>query len=740
MPSGRLMLRHLSEASSQRYCSLKSILTSQMLDNSFRDKPFQEEFSLLALWRVLVVRKHTIRLTVAATLGLALLFSLWATPKYESEAHLEINPENTAAIEVSSSPEAMPEADYAVTIATHAAVLESDTLALQVIQQLDLEHAEKSRSWLPFLGRSDDSLPLEQSPERRARALKTFHKKLSVRVQGGTRILQIHYLDSDPARSAAVVNTLVADYLEQYFQTRYSATHQASDWLSRQLADLKSDVETSQQRLVDYQKQTGILGESETNNVVMAKLEEINKQLSAAEANRIVKQAVWQLAKTGDPELISSVAGTSFVQGVGGGQNATQLGLLPTLRTQEAQLKSDIAQTSVRLGPNFPKLQQMRSQLGELDRSIDLEISKIAARAENDYISAKSAEDMERALFEKQKQEANQLNDSAIQYGILKRDVDASRNLYEGLQGKLKQAGVLAGLRSSNIVVVDPARPADKPSSPNHWLNLILALTAGTLLGIAAALLQDSVDNTIHTPTDVQKAAGLQSIGIIPKSSPDTTEALEGFRALRTSLLRSNPDRPPKVILVSSALAQEGKTSVSVNLARSLALPSRPALLVDANLKNPSVHVQLPHVSPEPGLSSALLASEDLIAPIQDLGNGFHVLPAGSLSSNALELLDSARMTALVNSWRHAFSYIIIDTPPALSFADALMLSRDADAVLMVVRADVTSSDALLRACEAFRQSNAPILGAVLNNMNFHSARYAHYFGHSYRAERPVEL
>lgn len=160
---------------------------------------------------------------------------------------------------------------------------------------------------------------------------------------------------------------LVDDYLEQYFQTRYTATHQASEWLSRQLAELKNDVEVSQQRLVDYQRQAGILGESETHNVVTAKLEELNKQLSGAEANRIVKQAVWQLAKTGDPELISSIAGSSFIQGVSAGGNAAQPGLLPALRAQEAQLKADIAQTAARLGPAFPKLQYVMhgARIGE---------------------------------------------------------------------------------------------------------------------------------------------------------------------------------------------------------------------------------------------------------------------------------------------------------------------------------------------------------------------------------------
>ncbi len=698
------------------------------------------------LWRVLVARRNTIGLVTASAILAALAISLCMTPKYAAESDIEINAENSAALDVANEPAPPSQLDYAVTLATQANVLQSDTLALAVIHQLNLESLQKPSL---FFSQSDDqALPLEQSPRRRTRLLKQFHKNLSVRVLGGTRILQVRYLDRDPVNSAAVVNTLVNDYLEQYFQTRYTATRQASDWLSRQLDDLKHDVEVSQQRLADYQKQTGILGESETNNVVMAKLEEINRQLSAAEANRIVKQAVWQLAKTGDPELISSVAGSSFVQGVSTGTNPAQLGLLPTLRAQEAQLKADIAQASAKLGPSFPKILQMKSQLNNLQGSIDLEIAKVAARAENDYIAAKNAEDMERSLFEKQKQEANKLNDSAIQYGILKREVDASRDLYEGLLGKLKQAGVLAGLRSSNIVIVDPARPAAKPSSPNYLLNLLLGLGAGVIAGIGCALIQDSNDKAIHSPEDVRRVAGMPCLAVIPRISPkhmssglelpatSLDSAIdERFRALRTSLLLSNIDHPPKVILVSSALPREGKTTVSVHLARILAQQTSRVLLVDADMRRPSLHREFRKDSSENGLSSLLATpSDDLSgAPIHDFGGGLHVLLAGPRSPFPAEMLASRRMSLALAGWRDQFDYIVLDTPPALAFTDAVVLARCVDAVLLVVRADSTSADTLMRTQEIFQQSHAPLLGAVVNAMNFRSPEYAHYYGYSYR-------
>ena len=689
-----------------------------------------DAFSLRDLWHVLSFRRATIAWITIAIFATTLTVCLVRSPQYVAESDLEINPENASAVDLSTGP-ADVESEYAVTLATQANVLASDTLALQVIQQLSLEQAEKQRSHLFFSKRADDdSLPLENSPVRRTRMLKQFHKHLSVHVLGGTRILQVRCLDRDPALAATIVNTLVNDYLEQYFQTRYTATRQASEWLSKQLADLKNDVEVSQQRLVDYQRQAGILGESETHNVVTAKLEELNKQLSGAEANRIVKQAVWQLAKTGDPELISSIAGSSFVQGVGTGGNAAQLGLLPALRAQEAQLKADIAQTSARLGPAFPKLQQMNRQLSELQASIALEVGRIASRAQNDYVAAKNAEDMERALFEKQKQEANKLNDSAIQYGILKREVDSSRDLYEGLLGKLKQAGVLAGLRSSNIVVLDPARPSAQPASPDYALNLSLGLLAGLLGGIVCALLKDSFDTAIHTPNDIQRISNLRVLGVIPQvrvealGSPAVSEQ---FRALRTAVILSKSDVPARVVLIASAIPHEGKTTVSMNLARVLAQQGNRVLLVDADLRRPSIPGELIGNS---GLSNSLTKQDQPC--VQDLGDGLHLVVAGPPIPCPAEMLGSSAMNALITGWRQTYEYVVLDTPPVLSVTDAVVLADSADAVLIVVRADSTSGESFLRAQEILEQSRAPVLGAVINGMDFRSPGYAHYYGTTY--------
>src|SRR6185437_3858245 len=339
--------------------------------------------------------------------------------------------------------------------------------------------------------------PLEQAPLRRQLISKVWEKHLKVKTVPGTRMIEVTFLSPDRQVAANVVNTLVSDYMEQYFRTRYSATAQASDWLQKQLDDLKAQVESSQQKLNEYQKKAGILGTDENHNIVTAKLEELNTEMSAAEANRIMKETVWRLTKTGNAELISGIAGTSLM-GTPGAATPTSnsLNLIQNLRAQQAGLKGEYAQAAMKFGPAYPKLVQMRSQLKQLDSDIQTEIGKVAARSENDYLAAKNSEDMLRASFDRQKAEAEKLQDSAIQYVIMKREVESGRTLYEDMLKKLKEAGVLAGLRSTNIVVVDPARTAAKPARPSYPMNLGLGFGLGLLGGVALAFVRDNMDNT----------------------------------------------------------------------------------------------------------------------------------------------------------------------------------------------------------------------------------------------------
>jgi capsular exopolysaccharide synthesis family protein len=380
----------------------------------------------------------------------------------------------------------------------------------------------------------------------------------------------------------------------------------------------------------------------------------------------------------------------------------------------------------------------------------------VAARAENDFRAAKNAEDLLRAAFERQKEEANKLNDSAVRYTIMKRDAESSRELYDGLLRKLKEAGVLAGLHSTNLVVVDPARTSAKPLRPSYAINLGLGLGVGLLGGIGLAFACEGLDSTIRTTEQVEAVAGLPAVGIIPdlaaghawRMRPANTPTVgctildspsshlaESYRALRTALLFSNGDVPPRVILVTSALPQEGKTTASLNSAIALAYQGAKVLLIDADLRRPELHACL-GVPAEPGLGELLTDKDG--PPVEPrvcpkVSNLF-LLPAGYRRPSPAEALGSERMRGLLNAFRECFDFVVIDTPPVLAVTDAVVLSKSADGVLLVVRSAETSVQALLRARDLLLRVNARIAGVLVNRANIHSSDY--YDSYAYLDER----
>ncbi len=726
------------------------------------------DFSLQQLWRVLLIRRRAVLFTLLAMVSLAIAVPLLMTPKYEAASLIEVNKENSDRLGLDElegpGSGAADSFDYNLNQRTQADVLQSQSLALQAAEQLGLEARKEFRvkaGWFDVAQvNAEYRLPLDQAPLRRAQIQKVFERNLTVKPVPGTRMIEVRFLSPDPQVAADVVNTLVSDYLEQYFKIRYSATAQASEWLAKQLDELKSQVEQSQQRLNQLQKQAGILGTDETHNVVMAKLEELNKQLTAAEANRILKQAVSQIAKSGSAELISSLATSNLIGGPGG-MNPNSLALVQSLRSQETELRMQYAQAGSKYGPNYPKLVQMRSQLKEMDAAIHAETDKLAARAENDYVAARSAETMLRASFDDQKSKANQLNDSAIQYTILKREVESSRQLYDDLLKKLKEGGILAGLRSSNVVVIDPARTTAKPALPNYPLNLGLGFGLGLLGGIALAFLREGFDDTIRTPEQIGTISALTPVAIIPELAVagsrrflsgiptilpsrafsgekqcnvlESPLLAEAFRGLRTSLLMSNGYQPPKVLLVTSALPQEGKSTTSLNVAITLAQLRAKVLLIDADLRRPTLHRRL-----ELGSSTdlaQLLASDEALKP--DLIQypcvpSLSILPCGTLPDHPAELLASPGMRLLIAESRRHFDYIVIDSPAVLSVTDAVILSAHADAVLLVARSGQTTQQALLRAREVLARAHANLLGVLVNCVDLNSPDHYYYYGYHF--------
>lgn len=698
-----------------------------------------QEFTIWDYWRVLLKRKGAIIGTLAIVVTLVGIATVRMTPIYEAVGRISVNRESQDMLGFKDAPPQGEDWDYTVNLQTQVRILESEGLALQVAKKLGFDKK-------PVTGDSHANLtgPPQLDAAQESVLINAIKGGLLARTIPDTRLIEIRFASPDPRLAADVVNTMVNTYIEQNFKTKFESTMQAADWLSKQLADLQIRMETSQEKLVRYQREHNILGIDEKQNITTAKLDELNKELTQAEADRIQKQAVYQLSTSGNPEAMASVA-----------QNP----LLQKLREEESDLKNQIAQLMTQFGPSYPKVAELNNRLKQVDANIDAEVRKSGDRIQKEYQTALQRESMLRAALEAQKREANKLNENAIEYNVLKRDADSNRQLYEGLLQRLKEAGIAAGLNSGNIRVVDVARVPMRPARPNLPRNLELAFLLGLTGGVALAFALEALDNTIRTPEQAETTSALPSLGMVPMSSRlnmtsrygrkqlpakagddgdkvelialsrPTSEIAESYRALRTSILLSQLGSPPKVILVTSALPQEGKTTTCINTAVVLAQQGRRVLLVDADLRRPSIHKNL-RIRSRAGLTELLTGSETsqpLIIASPQLPNLF-VLPAGRTPPHPAELVGSPLMKNLLQQWRDEFDHIIIDSPPALSVTDAVLLSVQADTVVLVIRSGQTTKAALRRARDLLLQVNAKLMGVVVNAVDLSSPDYYYYY------------
>jgi len=743
-----------------------------MLERRGRNSPKtygEPEVDFAGLWRMLYKRKAIIFKVTCGTFALALAYTLIATPKFRSESTIEFNKQNSDSLGLDEQRAMLGDADsidYIVTQQTQVKALLSETLALRVIKELGLDnHFEHvRRSLLPgFIGRQpeESGLPLERAPHRRVKILRAFDRNLTVKPVAGTRLISVQFLDPDPQIAANVVNTLVKEYKDQYFQNRYSATMEASGWLSKQLDELRGNVESTQQKLVDFQRQAGIMGTDESHNIVMTKLQEVDQQLTNAEANRIVAHTVAQMVRNGNPELVSGLisdsAGSGLINGSIGTVSTVSpmvLNYLQTLRTEQRDLKIQYAASAAQYGAANPKLGELKIRLNQLDQSIQQEIKNLTIRAENDDVAAQENERALRSAFENDKREANKLNDSTVQYTILKHEAESSRTLYDGLLTKFKEAGVLAGLRSSNIVVVDPALLADRPARPIVALNLGLGLLVGLLCGVGTAFVNENVDDKINNADDAEEVAMVPALGVVPTWKLPATrkasitsvkigiresgiyifaypqsQAAEAFRAIRTSIIQSI--RKGTAIEVTSALPGEGKSTVSLNCAAALALQGSRVLLVEADMRHPVLNASL-NLECSSGLSSMIRAKPcpELPITLPSLPT-LSIIPAGPASHYPAELLGSEKMKELVTIWKTEYDYILFDTPPALSVTDAVVLAAQCDVVILVARSEVSRRQSLLRTRTLFSRSQSRVLGVIVNGFDLNSPHFAAYYGYA---------
>jgi len=757
-----------------------------------------KEMTIQDFLRLLGRRRGLIAMVIMVVLFAAVIRCASTTRMYKASASIQVQKDSVDALSLNEmmGPNAQPPdaMETNLTLQTQAQILQSETLALRVIALLHLEQTSDFRpkfsamGWLislfsPATASDPPGAGLDESPGRRVHVVKVFESDLKVKPVSGTRLISIEYLSSDPKIAAAVVNSLIENLIDYNFETRQGATQKASGWLANQLSDLRQQSEDLQARVVSMQRDSGMFSDGQTDAQgrqqvyapALDRLQQTSVRLGEAKSARILKGALYEAVRQGDPELISSLAGAGSLQGSTSGL-AGSLSLLQNLRGQEAQTQAQLNELSAKFGPNYPKIEELQAGLAGTQRAIRDESARIAARAKNDYEASVRVEGQERADFEGEKKQAETLNSKAVEYEIARQEAAQSRSLYESLRGRLKEADVVAGLRSSNIALVDAAHVPAKPAKPNVLMYAAGGIAGGVLLGIMAALLRDATDHRIHDIGDAKALMGGALIGFVPHHSGlvnrsralrlltrtattagsasgvahNTSAALiaqlephsafsESLRSVRTAIEQTTLcQRPPQVILVTSSVPGEGKSSLSLNLAAIYAQGGRKVLLVDTDLRTPTLGRRL-NVNETCGLSSLLLHEHgpDTATPIRIALDGrvmLDAIPAGPIPAYPTELLASDEMARLLEEWRREYDYVLLDSAPLLPVTDSALLSKLVDYTVVVARHKMTDLRSIERTSELLQSRGIYRAGVVINGIQAGSGDLYRHYGYNHSA------
>ena len=701
---------------------------------------------------LLILRKHQwlIFSFLLAVVTIVSVATIRMKPVYSARAKIEIDRENTNILPFQGADSYDYMMDLDNYIETQSRILTSETLALQTIRNMGLASIPEFSGVSASDAIATGTLKNQKLPPE----IGAFLGGLSVRRIPNTRLMEVTFESTDPQLAARILNAHLDNYIEQNYKSRYEATTDASKWLQSELDELSVKVRRSEDVRIEYERNNQIWTVDDKNSVTTQRLADLNKELTDAQSDSLRKQALYEFAKSGDVDAVPQIRDNSVLQ---------------EMQRKRADLSIQYTDAVNQYGPNFPKVQRLQLQTKNLDEQMVRERKGIIAQLESDYREAKQHEELLSRALDEQKAEANVMSEKMIEYNVLKREAEANKTLYDSLQTKLKEAEISSGLKSSNIRIVDPAMVPTTPARPAKTRNIVLAFLIGLVGGIGLALLREYLDNTVKTPDDVESLARLPSLAVVPAfgesmssvkrsgllgAAPSNnghekrielvaqhlpkSQVSEAFRALRTALLLSRPDHPPQVILVTSALPREGKTTAAANLAVTLAQLGDKTVLVDGDLRKPGVGRLLNlGTGKYAGLSSYLagVSTLDLVTvPHPGIPN-LAAIPTGPLPPNPADLLSSHRLTEAIAELRTKYKFVVIDSPPIMAATDAVILSVQADGVLLVVRSGETPKEAFTRTRDLLISVKCHLLGVVLNAVDSSAPDYYYsyrYYPYSY--------
>ncbi|NDJ11468.1 MAG: polysaccharide biosynthesis tyrosine autokinase [Acidobacteriia bacterium] len=691
-------------------------------------------------WVVLKRRKWSLLLMTVFGSVAGILYTLPQQPVYEARTSIEVLDNNEPMMALKESGNNSGGFVTETNLLTQVSILQSASLEKRVVEKLEGAALQlpapndRYESWRKLF-----NLPTTRKPDRNdliaATASGVFIKALPT-----NRIIEIGCDSPNPKLAALYANTLAAEFIDERLESHWQATQHASEWLTRQLNELKVKLERSEEELQRYAQTSKLLytGDKDTESAAEEKVKQLQAEVSSAQADRVAKQARFELASRTPADSLGEILDDDSLR---------------SIRQKLTDLRRELADFSSTLTAENSKVKRVQAQISALEVDLSKSRSRILDRIHNDLLAAQTRESLLNQELSVHAKIVNEQGSKSIHYNILKREVDSNRQLHESLLQKVKEAGISSAIHSSNFRVIDPAVPPGAPIRPSLRHGMMFGLFFGLVAGVALVLVRENMDRSVMAPGEATQFLDAPELGVIPSASADSRFSLttskskhglligasqdlierisfnhqgsmtaEAFRVALTSvLLSSRNGKPPRIIAISSSGPHEGKTTVACNLAIAFAEINWCTLLIDGDMRRPRLH-KIFGLGNEQGLATLLqgeVPPSELtsIASETDIPN-LHVLTRGKLKSTPANLLHSEQFPRILAEARQRYDVVLIDTPPMLHLPDARAIGHAVDGVVFVVRSGKTTRDTLLSARDRFAQDDIRVLGSILNDWN----------------------
>ena len=749
-------------------------------DIDLESGPSLAEVQLREYWRIVLKYRRILAAIVIACTLVATIYAFTLTPRYSARSRIRIStyePVLTATKIEDMLQQKSKETSY---LETQIQEIKSFSLADQVLSDPLVETAwqkAESKGWLSgmFSAASADGAVVEPlhgvngsdgGYRHTVKQLTRYLKTIEVEPVRRTSLVEIIATYTNPETAALVANKHALSYIDWVRAGRVEQQSRGLEFLHRQAEDLKLKVADLDRQLAEYAEANSIVAVNKDENVTAQKLSQLNKLATEASARRIEAENNYKEAES---SLSIESAGYEDV--------STQ-----AMRSELAKLTSEYAELSIKFTPSYPRMKQLAGQIAQIKSSIAGQRKQIVSGLRSKFLAAQAEEKKLAEEMEQQKSQAFELSKSQVQYNVMQRELTTSREMLESVLKQIKETTLTVESNSSNVSVVDYAVVPREPSFPDKRMVVLVGLMIGLAGALGVVFLLNYLDNTLRTPEDLQYYIKVPSLGVVPsfklephllpspqdglrgladslaesngalppvKSSDShlpvqflrdpQSLAAEAYRTIRTGILLSQAGEPPRTLLITSAQSSEGKTTSAVNLAASLASAGARVMIVDADLRRPSVAKQLNIDSRLPGLVEMLTGqcSYREVA-LKDAAPGISVIPSGKIPPNPAELLGSPQMASIIDNLAERYDYVIIDSPPILPVTDSVILSRFVDGVVMVVRGSATPRRVVADARQRLRAVGARMLGIILNDVDVSGGDY-YYYNRYYQAYHQEE-